>query len=71
MKKNVFHIYIVVFCLLSDFILFAQPTDDEDGDLQDDDEPAVSINGKLFWLCLCGLLFAFYKYRQQRQLIEK
>jgi len=67
MKRNLFRFYVVVFFFLSDFMVFAQPTDDEDGDLQGDDEPATPINGKLFWLCLCGIVYAFYVYRRQRQ----
>ena len=68
MKRNLFKYYIVVFFLLSDFMVFAQPTDDEEGDLQGGDEPAVPINGKLFWLFLCGMLYAFHLYRRQRKI---
>ena len=64
MKTSILNIYIFIFFLTSDFIAFAQPIDDDFGDLQEDDEPAVSINGKLMWLLLCGMLFAFYKYKR-------
>jgi len=64
MKTSILNIFIFIFLLLSDFIAFAQPTDDEFDELQGGDEPAVTINGKLFWLFLCGVLFAFYKYNQ-------
>ena len=64
MKTGILHIYIFIFFLTSDFIAFAQPMEDELGDLQEDDEPAVSSNGKWFWLRLCGMVFAFYKYKR-------
>ncbi len=63
MNTSVLKTYIFVFFLMSDFIAFAQPTESDEDDLQDDDAAAVPINGKLFWLCLCGILFAFYKYK--------
>ncbi len=63
MNTNLVKTYIFVFFLMSDFIAFAQPTESEDDDLQDNDEPAVAINGKLFWLFLCGIIFAYYKYK--------
>lgn len=66
--KTMFRIYIVVFVLLSDFMMFAQPpTEDEDGDLQDDDTPATFINQKIIWLVIAALMLAWYKLKQHRQ----
>lgn len=51
-----------------DFVAFAQgPGDDTgDGTLEGDDLPAASINGKLVWLAILGLAFAYYTYRKTR-----
>lgn len=66
MKTSLFKTYIFCFVLLSDFIMFAQlPTDDEDGDLQGNDEPAVSIDRKIIWLLLAAIIFAYYRLRQK------
>ena len=57
-----------MFALLSDFMLFAQPGDDDGGGgLEGDDPPAAPINGKLIWLAITGILFAFYYYNSQRK----
>ena len=63
MKISPFKIYILCFMLLSDFMMFAQlPSEDEDGELQDNDEPAVSISRRLIWLAIAGVVFAYYYY---------
>lgn len=62
--KTLLKTYLLCFFLLSDFVLFAQlPTDDQDGDLQGDDLPAVPINSKLLWLALAGILFVGYRLK--------
>jgi len=66
--KSFYKIYILVILLFSDFVLFAQPGDDDgSGGLEGDDTPAAPINGKLIWLGLVGLLFAFYHFSKKRQ----
>ncbi len=68
MKISPYKIYILCFMLLSDFMMFAQlPSEDEDGELQDNDEPAVSINRKLIWLAIAGVVFAYYYFKKQRK----
>ena len=68
MKASIFKTYIFCFVLLSDFVMFAQfPTEDEEGDLQGDDEPAATINGKMIWLAIAGILFAFYRFKGSRE----
>ncbi|GEP52265.1 hypothetical protein FNO01nite_29370 [Flavobacterium noncentrifugens] len=64
MKTSLFKAYIFCFAMLSDFIMFAQfPTEDEDGDLQGDDTPAATINRKVVWLAVAGILFVFYRFK--------
>jgi len=65
--KHLVRLYIVLFLFVSDFKLFAQGPgdDDEDGDLEGGDP--VPINGKLIWLLIAGLAFAFYYFRKYRK----
>ncbi len=59
--KSIYKIYILVFLFLSDFVLFAQPgEDDGSGGLEGDDAPVAPIDGKLLWLAIVSILFAFY-----------
>ncbi|WP_298302877.1 hypothetical protein [Flavobacterium sp.] len=56
------------FFLLSDFVVFAQPGDEDDGTgggggLEGGDPAPAPINGKLIVLLLFGLIFAFYKLK--------
>lgn len=67
MKKNLLHFYILTFVLFSDFVMFAQPgTDDEDNNLEGED-PAAPINSKLIYLAIIGILFAVYKFKQNKR----
>lgn len=50
--------------MLNDFIIFAQGDGNEDGDLENPD-PALPINGKLIWLGIIGIAFAFYVYKRK------
>ncbi|MBF0694372.1 MAG: hypothetical protein IR153_04875 [Flavobacterium sp.] len=54
----------LLFCLLIEFSAFAQdfPSEDEEDDLQGDDPAAVPVNGKLLWLLVVGIAFAYYKF---------
>ncbi|UPQ79272.1 hypothetical protein M0M57_00170 [Flavobacterium azooxidireducens] len=66
--KSIYKIYILTFLLLSDFVLFAQPGDDDgSGGLEGDDTPAAPINGKLIWLAIVSILFAFYYFNKRVQ----
>ncbi len=43
--KSIYKIYILTFILLSDFVMFAQPGDDDgSGGLEGDDAPAAPID---------------------------
>lgn len=67
--KNYSKLYLFTFLILTDFMLYAQPGDDDgNGDLEDGDPPAAPINSKLILLLIIGLVFAFYsikKYKKQ------
>lgn len=66
--KSIYKFYILTFLLLSDLMLFAQPGDDDGGGgLEGDDTPAAPINGKLIWLALASILFAFYYFKKEKQ----
>ena len=71
MKKNLLQSFLLLTFLFLDFIAFAQPGDESDGGpgnpLEgDDDLPVASINGKLIWLAILGLAFAYYTYKKTR-----
>jgi hypothetical protein len=66
MKNNFFKLYLLSFVFLSDFMLFAQPGQDQPGGgLEGDDPPTASINEKLIWFGIVGILFAFYSYKRK------
>jgi hypothetical protein len=69
MKNNLFKIYILSFFLLADFVAFAQPGDDDGtpGGLEGNDPPPAPINGKLIWLAILGILFAFYSIKKYKK----
>lgn len=70
--KSMSKLYIVLFFLLSDFVVFAQPpTDDEGDDLQDEDAPAMFLNRRIVWLVIAGICLAIYKFRKYNQQISK
>ncbi len=70
MKKILLTSFFTIFFLSLDFIAFAQPgpgNDNGDGTLEgDDDLPVAPINGKLIWLAIIGLAFAYYTYKNTR-----
>ena len=66
MKDNLFKVYLLSFFLLTDFIVFAQPGQDEPGGgLEGDDPPVAPINGKILWLAFAAVLFAMYSFRNK------
>jgi hypothetical protein len=73
MKKNLWKYGIFTFMLLTSFVVFAQsgPGDDDDNsNLENDDDPPVPINGKLIWLAILGIIFAWYTYKSFRKQAE-
>ena len=66
--KKFYTLYLFLFVLFSDFIMFAQPGEDgEGGGLEGNDPPAAPINGKLLWLAILGILFSFYYFNSKKQ----
>ena len=69
MKNKVIHIFFISFFLLIDFVAFAQPGDNDGSDgLEGNDPPPAPINGKLIWLAIAAVIFAFYTFRKNRKL---
>ena len=65
MKTNLLKFYTLAFVLLSNFMLFAQPGQNNDGgDLEGPDAPPTSINGKIIWLAILGILFISFSLRK-------
>ena len=69
MRNKVIHGFLISFFLLIDFVAFAQPGDDDgSGGLEGNDPPPAPINGKLIWLGIVAIVFAFYSIRKYRKL---
>jgi len=68
--KKLLRIYILTFVLLSDFIAFAQPGDDDGGGgLEGDDPQPAPINSQLILLAIVGVLFVIYTFRKQKRTV--
>ncbi len=68
MKNRFIHIFLVSLFLLVDFVTFAQPGDDDgSGGLEGNDPPPAPINGKLLWLGIVAVLYAFYSLHRYRK----
>lgn len=66
--KRFYQFYLIAFVLLSDFVMFAQPGDDDGGGgLEGDDTPAAPIDGKLIWLAIAGVFFSLYYFKSKQQ----
>lgn len=62
--KHKFLIFLYFFFI--DFILYAQPTDEDDnGDLEGNDPPASPINTYLFLLTVFALIYAYNKLKKR------
>ncbi len=65
MKTKILQTYLIAFFLLIDLIAFAQPG--TGGEVEGNDPPPTPINGKLVWLGIAALLFAFYSIQRKRR----
>jgi hypothetical protein len=71
MNKKLIYFYLFAFFFLSDFVVYAQPGEDDDNGGLDDTDPAPApINSKIIVLFLVGILFAFYTYRRNKKAIQ-
>lgn len=68
--KSILKFYILIFVLMSDFVLFAQPGDDDGGGgLEDGDPQPAPINSQLILLAIVGVLFVIYTFRKQKRTV--
>ncbi|MFV8380038.1 hypothetical protein [Flavobacterium sp. LB3R33] len=67
MKNILLKLYCTLFCLLSTVIVFAQIGDDTPGGDLEGGEPTVPINGKLIFLAIAGIIFAYYTFKKYRK----
>ena len=76
MIRHYLKIYILLSVLLSDFLMFADDDpgtgfEDESGDTSGSVDDGVPINGKLIFLAVAGILFAFYQFNNRRSTARK
>lgn len=71
MKNSLLKWYMLAFMLVSDFVVFAQdePVSDGEGDGGVEGlDPGTPINGKLIFLGIAGIVFAYaYYVKTQKQ----
>lgn len=68
--RKLLKFYLLTFVLLSDFVAFAQPGDDDGGGgLEGGDPQPAPINGKLILLAITGLLFVIYTFRKNNKMV--
>ena len=66
--KNLLKFYLLTFVLLSDFVAFAQPGDDDGGGgLEGGDPLPAPINSKLFLLAIAGICFVIYTFGKNKR----
>lgn len=68
--RKFYKFYLLSFILLSDFVAFAQPGDDDGGGGLEGGDPAPTpINGKLILLAIMGIIFVLYTYRNKKRTV--
>lgn len=68
--KKIVKFYILSFVLLSDFVAFAQPGDnDGGGGLEGGDPQPAPINSKMILLAIAGVCFAIYTFRKNKRIV--
>jgi len=68
--KNIYKLYLLTFVLLSNFAVFAQPGDNDDGGgtgLEGSDPAPTPINSKLILLAIMGIVFVMYTFRKNKK----
>lgn len=70
MKKNFLTIPLVILFVLMDFVVFAQPGDDDgSGGLEGNDPPPAPINSKIIWLAIIAIIYGFYSIKKYKKAI--
>ena len=68
--KKIVKFYILSFVLLSDFVTFAQPGDDDGGGgLEGGDPQPAPINSKMILLAIAGVCFVIYTFRKNKRTV--
>ena len=68
--KRFLKFYILTFVLLSDFVAFAQPGDDEGGGgLEGTDPQPAPINSKMILLAITGVFFVIYTFKKNKRTV--
>ena len=66
--KKLLKFYLLTFVLLSDFVAFAQPGDnDGGGGLEGGDPQPAPIDSKLLILAVLGIAFVLYTFKKNRK----
>lgn len=66
--KKLLKFYLLSFILMSDFLTYAQPGEnDGGGGLEGGDPQPAPINSKLFLLAIAGALFVIYSFRKREK----
>lgn len=67
--KTKYKILIFSYFFFIDFMLYAQPTDEDNGgDLEGNDPPATPINNSVFLLAVFAVMYAFCKLKKGKVL---
>ena len=66
MKNYLLKIYTFGFIVLTNVSIFAQGNDDDNGDLEGNDPPAVPINSKIIFLMIAAIVYSFYLYNKRK-----
>jgi hypothetical protein len=71
MKISLLKMYMLAFMLVSNFVMFAQEPGQETCEgcepLETDETPDTPINGKLIWLAVIGIAFAYSYYAKMQK----
>jgi hypothetical protein len=66
--RKFYKFYLLSLILLSDFVTFAQPGDDDGGGGLEGGDPAPApINSKLILLAIMGILFVLYTVNKSKK----
>ncbi len=67
--KNTYKILFLAYFLLTDFMLFAQPGDDDtngENGLEGGDPPVATINTKLWLVLIFAIGYAFREFKNRK-----